>query len=103
MRRMLVALVLVPRMVSADTKLTLNQVIERALAGPRAQMADGDREAAAARVDEADAARLPRIKATAFGTLSPEIRCNDPDCLATEPRNFAFRWSGLYGSAQLDL
>ena len=84
-------------------RLTLPQVTAKALASPRAQMAEGDRDAAAARIDEADAARLPRIKATAYGTLSPEITCDNPDCTQTSPQNFAFRFSGLYGSAQLDV
>ena len=93
----------VPRTASADHKLTLDQVIDKAVSGPRVQMAEGDRESAAARVDEADAARYPRIKATLFGTISPKIECLDPECRTTAPKNFEFRFSGLYGSAQLDL
>jgi len=88
---------------AAPAKLTLEQVIAKALASPRAQMAESDRDAAAARVDEADAAWFPRFKATAFGTVSPEIHCDDPQCNKTEPKNFAFRFSGLFGSAQLDI
>src|SRR6185295_13423686 len=84
-------------------KLTLEQVIAKALASPRAAIADSDAAGAAARVDEADAARLPRGKATAFGTLSPDIRCSDATCTRTEPTDFAFRFSGLFGSAQLDI
>src|ERR1044071_4938024 len=84
-------------------RLTLDQVIAKALASPKADMAEGDRAAAEARVDEADAARLPRAKATAFGTISPEIRCNEPTCVTTEPKNFALKFSGLFGSAQLDV
>jgi outer membrane protein len=84
-------------------KLTLEQVIARALASPKAAMAEDDRAAAAARLDEADAARLPKLKATAFGTLSPEIRCGDPACTTTDPKNFALRFSGLFGSAQVDI
>ena len=84
-------------------RLTLAQVIAKALASPRAEMAEGDRAAAEARVDEADAARLPRVKATAFGTISPEIHCVDPACTVTDPKNFALRFSGLFGSAQLDV
>jgi len=88
---------------AAPPKLTLEQVVAKALAGPKARMADGDRDAAAARIDEADAARLPKAKLTAFGTLSPEIHCLDAACSATEPKNFALRFSGLFGSAQLDI
>lgn len=88
---------------AAPSKLTLEQVIAKALTSPRARMADGDREAAEARVDEADAARLPRAKATAYATISPEIRCVDDACTQTEPKNFALRFSGLFGSAQLDI
>jgi outer membrane protein TolC len=84
-------------------KLTLEQVLARALAGPKAQVAEGDRAAAVARLDEADAAFLPKLKATAFGTVSPEIRCVDAACTMTEPKNFALRFSGLFGSAQVDI
>jgi outer membrane protein TolC len=88
---------------AAPVKLTLEQVIAKALASPRARMAESDRDAAAARVDEADAAWFPRFKATAFATASPEIHCRDPECEETTPKNFAFRFSGLFGSAQLDI
>lgn len=84
-------------------KLTLEQVIAKAITGPKAQMALSDRDAAAARVDEADAARLPRGKLTAFATISPEIRCRDEACTQTDPKNFALKFSGLFGSAQLDI
>ncbi len=88
---------------AAPPKLTLEQVIAKAATGPKARMAEGDTDAAAARVAEADAARYPRIKATLYGTVSPEIKCDDPLCQSTSPRNFALRFSGLFGSAQLDI
>jgi outer membrane protein len=106
MRPLIVALVLLPRLAGADpVKLTLEQVIAKALASPKLAMAEQDRQAAAARVDEADALRLPRIKGTAFATISPEIRCVDPnkaDCTHTEPQNWSFNFSGLYGSAEVN-
>jgi len=88
---------------AAPPKLTLDQVIAKALTSPKSAMADGDRAAAAARVDEADAAWFPRFKATAFVTGSPEIRCIDAACTMTEPKNFSLDLSGLFGSAQLDI
>ncbi len=107
MRSLVIGLLMLPSLLAvagaAPPKLTLEQVIAKALASPRAQMAEGDRAAAEARVDEADAARLPRVKATAFGTISPEIRCVDAACTMTEPKNFALRFSGLFGSAQIDV
>jgi outer membrane protein TolC len=103
MRTLLVALLLVPHLAAADGKLTLDQVIAKAVANPRVQMAESDRDSAAARVDEADAARLPRVKLTAFATISPEIHCLDMQCDMTTPTNFAFRFSGLFAGAQLDV
>jgi outer membrane protein TolC len=111
MRRFALVLVLaLPRLAAADgEKLTLDQVIGKAVANPKVEMAQGDQASAAARVDEADAARLPRIKGTAFGTISPEIDCIDVTgvptglCLQTSPRNFAFRFSGFYGTAEVDV
>lgn len=92
-----------PTVAAATPKLTLDEVLAKTLAGPRVRMAQQDRAAAAARVDEADAARLPRGRATAFGTISPEIQCLDALCNETSPKNFALRFSGLFGSAQLDI
>jgi outer membrane protein TolC len=66
-------------------------------------MATGDRDMAAARVSEADAARMPRAKGTAFGTISPEITCDTPDCTRTSPQNFAWNFDGFFGGAQIDL
>jgi outer membrane protein len=87
----------------AGPKLTLEQVMSKALAGPKAMMAAGDLAVAESRVDEADAARMPRFKATAFATISPKIRCTNDDCTKTEPQNFALDFSGVFGSAQLDI
>ncbi|HEY5920965.1 MAG TPA: TolC family protein [Kofleriaceae bacterium] len=104
MRSIVIALILIPALAGAEPpKLTLEQVIAKAIANPRVQMAESDRDAAAARVDEADAARLPRLKGTAFGTLSPEINCLNPECSETDPQNFAWRFEGFFGGAQLDL
>jgi outer membrane protein TolC len=66
-------------------------------------MVRSDGDAAAARLSEADAARLPRLKGTAFATISPEIRCVDSACNETEPQNFALAFDGFFGGAQLDL
>ncbi|HEX2688269.1 MAG TPA: TolC family protein [Kofleriaceae bacterium] len=107
MRSLVIGLLVLPSLTSAafaaPPRLTLEQVIAKALASPRAAMAEDDRAAAAARVDEADAARWPRAKATAFGTISPQIRCLDPACTMTEPKNFALAFSGLFGGAQIDI
>lgn len=92
-----------PMIAAAAPKLTLDEILAKTLGGPRVRMAQHDRAAAAARVDEADAARLPRGRATAFGTISPEIECVDALCNETSPKNFALRFSGLFGSAQLDI
>ncbi|MBA3394329.1 MAG: TolC family protein [Deltaproteobacteria bacterium] len=104
MRWLCISIVLLAsRVDAAPQKLTLEQVIARAVHGPKVQMADGDTAMAAARVDEADAARMPRIKATAFGTISPDVDCENDDCTVTGPRNFAWGFDGLFGGAQLDV
>ncbi len=104
MRSLWLVLALVPRLVAAEpVKLTLDQVIAKAVGNPRVKMAQSDRDSAGARVDEANASRLPRIKVTAFVTLSPEIHCNDPQCTSTTPKNFALRFSGLFEGAQIDV
>lgn len=107
MRSFVIGFLALPGLVSlaaaAPPKLTLDQVIAKALASPKAAMAASDTAAAQARVEEAAAARMPRARATAFGTISPEIRCRNPECTLTEPQNFALRFSGLFGSAQIDI
>src|SRR6185503_11911235 len=81
---------------SAAPKLTLEETIAKALAGPKARMAKGDADAAEARFGEAKALAFPRVKGTLFGTASPKIECVDAACTQTDPENFAFRYSGLY-------
>lgn len=83
--------------------MTLDEVTQKALTGPKARMADGDRAIAAARIGEAKAMILPRIKGTAFATISPDIECDNTDCTQTSPQNFAWRYSGGYVGAQLDI
>src|SRR5216110_2232818 len=98
------ALLCLPTAAAAEgPRLTLEQVTQKALAGPKAQMADGDREIASARYGEAKALILPRIKGTAFATISPDIKCDNTDCTQTSPENFAWRFSGGYFGAQIDV
>ena len=99
---LLLAVLVASPAAAAPQKLTLEQAIEKALRGPKVQMADADAAMAASRVAEANAARLPRIKATVFGTISPDIDCLTPDCTRTGPKNFAWDFSGLFGSAQVE-
>jgi outer membrane protein len=106
--RMLVLAVLLTALttrvgVAEPRKLSLDETIAKALAGPKARMARGDADTAEARLGEAKALRFPRIKGTLSGTASPKIDCVDPQCTETDPTNFAFRYDGLYGSALLEL
>ncbi|HVV84855.1 MAG TPA: TolC family protein, partial [Kofleriaceae bacterium] len=78
-------------------------LIDRAQRSQRARMAAADRDAAAARVDEADAARWAKVNATAFLAPSPEIRCVDASCIQTDPTELALRFSGVFGGAQASL
>lgn len=104
MRTLFVALFILPQLANAaPAKLTLDEVIRKAIANPRVQMAQRDEDAAAAAIAEADAARLPRVKATAFATASPKITCVDFQCTQTVPKNFALDFSGVFASAQLDV
>lgn len=104
MRWLVLAALLVPSLAFAEPqKLTLDQVIAKAIANPKVEMAQSDRVAAEARLAEANAARYPRIKATAFGTISPEITCDNPECTITTPKDFAWDFKGLFGGASVDL
>jgi outer membrane protein TolC len=98
----LVAAVL-PRAAAAQeaTRLTFEQVLARAQQGPRARMAAGDTDAARARVDEADAARLPKVSALGYLAPSPDIECLNPECTRTDPEDFALRFSGVLGGGSL--
>jgi outer membrane protein len=87
----------------AGPKLTLDEVLAKTLAGPKVQMAKQDAAGAEARVDEADAARYPRIKATLFGTLAPDITCLNADCTRTDPQNFAIDFDGVFGGGQIEI
>jgi len=103
-RLALVLLAAFTRLAAADGhKLSLDETIAKALAGPKARMARGDADTAAGRLGEAKALRFPRIKGTFFGTASPKIDCLNAECTETDPRNFAFRYEGLYVGAHVDL
>ena len=96
----------VPRLAAADA----------AQAHARSGDREGARESAASRWRQRRprcrrrARRRGRCRAaargsrrTAFGTISPEIRCVERRLHARPRRqNFAFRFSGFFGSAQLD-
>jgi outer membrane protein TolC len=88
---------------AAPAPRSLDEIIALTLRGPRAAMAQADTDGAEARTREADAARLPRAKLTAFATLSPEIRCENADCTRTDPDEFALRFSGGFVGASLEL
>src|SRR3954471_22117760 len=101
---LVLAILCLPAIASAEgPRLTLDQVMAKALASPKARMAEGDREIAEAHIGEAKALILPRVKGTAFVTASPEIHCDNADCTETSPQNFAWDWSGGFFSAQLDV
>jgi len=87
--------------VAQSPRLTLPALVERAAASEGARMAEADRDGAAARVGEADAARWARITATGFVAPSPEIRCVDAACTETDPDDFALRFSGGFAGGQL--
>jgi outer membrane protein TolC len=99
----IVALLTTRVAVAGSRKLTLEATIAKALVGPRARMAAGEADSADARLAEARALRWPRIKARLFGAASPEIACLDPACTRTDPENFAFRYEGVWGGAQLEV
>jgi outer membrane protein TolC len=84
-------------------RLSLDDLTARAQRSQRARMVAADRDAAAARVDEADAARWGKVAVTAFVAPSPEIRCDDPTCITTNPDEFALRFAGVFGGAQASL
>lgn len=84
-------------------RLSLDDLVARAQTSQRAQMSAADRDGAAARVGEADAARWAKITATAFLAPSPEIHCVDPTCITTDPTDFALRFAGAFGGGQASL
>jgi len=88
---------------SSPMRLTLEQLTARSLASSRAQMAHRDTDMARARVDEANAARLPKLQALAFLAPSPEIDCVDAACTRTDPEDFAIRIQGAFGGASLQV
>ena len=89
---------------SADpTRLSLDELVVRAQVSQRARMVAADRDGAAARVAEADAARWAKVTATAFLAPSPKIECVDPTCIMTEPSELALRFAGAFGGGQAAL
>jgi HAE1 family hydrophobic/amphiphilic exporter-1 len=100
----LLAILLVPgTSVAEPERLTFDQLLARSQRSSRAEMAKADTEAARARVDEADAARMPTLSATAFVAPSPDIDCIDASCTETDPQDFALRLSGAFGGGSLSI
>ena len=98
------AVVLASAPAAADpVKLTLAELTARAMHGPRARMAEADTDEARARVDEVHAAFLPKAQTTGFFTISPNIHCVDAACTQTDPKTFAFDFSGVFGGAGLTI
>jgi hypothetical protein len=84
-------------------RLDLAALVRRAQTSERGRMAQADRAQAAARVDEADAARWARVTATGFVAPSPHIVCVDPSCTSTDPSGFALDFEGVYAGGKLEL
>ena len=86
---------------AAVHRFTLQEATAAAMKNPQVAMARLDAQVAAARVDEADAARLPRFSATAFVGPSPKASCSNVECTVTTPRNQSLAFSGAFGGVSL--
>jgi outer membrane protein, multidrug efflux system len=84
-----------------EQRLTLSQAMTAAMKNPRLALARLDIQAAGTRVDEADAARMPRLSATAFLAPSPKAICANTDCTVTTPQNQSLAFSGAFGGVSL--
>ena len=82
-------------------RFTLPEATAAAMKNPRVAMARLDAQVAAAREDEADALRMPRLSATAFVGPSPKASCVNLDCTVTTPQNQSLAFSGAFGGASL--
>ncbi len=105
MRTLLVALLLVPRLVAAEpAKLTLDQVIAKAVVEPPG--ADGR---AATSMPPPRGSTRPMRRGCRGSRRAGSRRsarrstASMPVAPSTEPQNFAFRFSGFFAGAQLDL
>ena len=102
----LVALLLGPGASSAqpaDTapRLTLEELIQRTLRGPRARMAHHETRTAEGRVTEARGAAYPKLSVTPFVAPSPDIACVDASCTRTTPEDVSLRVDGLFAGAKV--
>lgn len=84
-------------------RFTLREATAAAMKNPRVAMARLDAQVAAAREDEADAARMPRLSATAFVGPSPKASCSNAECTVTTPQNQSLAFSGAFGGASLTI
>jgi outer membrane protein TolC len=83
--------------------LTLEQVIDRARHGARADAARHNTKAAQARTTEAKGAWVPKIEVTGFIAPSPEIECANADCTQTTNRDASVDLKGVFGGVRLQL
>lgn len=88
---------------AAPRRLSLPEVIARVRDNPLGRAANAERDAARATADEARGARWPRIVVTTFLAPSPDINCDNADCTATSPVDFAPSIQGAFAGARLEV
>jgi outer membrane protein TolC len=82
-------------------QLTFDQLLARAARGPQARAAHQRTMAARGAQQQAAGARLPLLQLSGLLAPSPEIRCSDPDCTRTDPREVGLAFDGAMGSIEV--
>lgn len=99
----LIALSAGPAHAGKPTRLTFPQVVARAQANPLARAAREKTHAAEAQADEAHAARWGKLQVTSFLAPSPRIKCDDPTCTSTSPKDVTINVAGVFGGVKVEV
>lgn len=92
-----------PAAAQKQNKLTLSELITRAMNNPLARAAEYATDAAEARIREARGARFPSLQVTSFLAPSPEIECVDPACTQTSPEDVTVNVAGVFGGVRAEV
>ena len=87
----------------SGAKMTLDEVVSKAKQNARITAEAHNVNAQKARASAVRGARYPKVRLTAFLAPSPDIDCDDPDCIRTSPKEVTVDFQGVFGGANLSI
>ena len=83
--------------------MNLAEIIAKAQSSAAANVEKHKAAAAKARVIAIKRGLFPKIQVTAFVAPSPDVDCDDPDCIRTSPNEASLDLDGVFAGAKINL